>query len=107
MKIGRVKKRPSVKEKGAGKVESKMSCCARGMDMNLPNGQQNNDKCNIPKAKCSLAMAYVPFQQWGQIYEPERALDAGTLFPDLDKPFYGKKGSLLIFLPHFPVLIHF
>ena len=40
-----------------------------------------------------LAMAYVPFQQWGQTYEPERALDAGTLFPDLDKPFYGRKGE--------------
>lgn len=39
------------------------------------------------------AMAYVPFQQWGQTYEPERALDAGTLFPDLDKPFYGRRGE--------------
>lgn len=38
------------------------------------------------------AMAYVPFQQWGEVYEPERALDAGTLFPVLDKPFYGRKG---------------
>lgn len=39
------------------------------------------------------AMAYVPFQQWGQSYEPERALDEGTLFPVLDKPFYGRRGE--------------
>ena len=41
----------------------------------------------------ALAMAYVPYQSWGNVYEPERALDAGTLFPDLDKPFYGRKGG--------------
>lgn len=39
------------------------------------------------------AMAYVPCQQWGQTFEPERALDAGTLFPVLDKPFYGRRGE--------------
>lgn len=36
------------------------------------------------------AMAYVPFQQWNSnLHSAERALDAGTLFPVLDKPFYG------------------
>lgn len=39
-------------------------------------------------------MAYVPFQQWGEELHPmERALDAGTLFPVLDKPFYGRRGE--------------
>lgn len=38
-------------------------------------------------------MAYVPFQQWDKTFEPERALDAGTLFPVLDKPFYGRRGE--------------
>lgn len=34
------------------------------------------------------AMAYVPYQQWADdLHSPERALDAGTLFPVLDKPF--------------------
>ena len=37
------------------------------------------------------AMAYVPFQQFGRTFPPERALDAGTLFPELDKPFYGRR----------------
>lgn len=36
------------------------------------------------------AMAYVPFQQWDlSLHSPEKALDAGTLFPVLDKPFTG------------------
>lgn len=37
-----------------------------------------------------LAMAYVPWQEWKEIYEPPMALARGTLFPDLDKPFLGK-----------------
>ena len=39
-----------------------------------------------------LAMAYVPFQQWGEVYNDEEALCRGTIFPDLDLPF-GKGGS--------------
>ena len=39
-----------------------------------------------------LAMAYVPMQEYGLLYDLDDALEAGTLFPDLDKPFLGKKG---------------
>ncbi len=40
------------------------------------------------------AMAYVPFQQWSSsLHSAERALDVGTLFPVLDKPFYGRRGG--------------
>ena len=35
----------------------------------------------------SLAMAYVPFQQWGDVYSMDEALNRGTLFPDLEFPF--------------------
>ena len=38
-----------------------------------------------------VAMAYVPFQQYGAVYAPEEALANGTLFPDLDKPFTAGK----------------
>ncbi|MCY1714433.1 spore coat associated protein CotJA [Caproiciproducens galactitolivorans] len=41
-----------------------------------------------------VAMAYVPFQQFGTIYDPEKGLRSGTLFPDLDKPFLGGRGVL-------------
>ena len=38
-----------------------------------------------------LAMAYVPFQQWGEVFDNGEALDNGTLFPDLVFPF--RKGG--------------
>lgn len=38
-----------------------------------------------------LAMAYVPDQIWGDLYDEGVALQRGTLFPDLDKPFTGRK----------------
>ncbi len=34
-----------------------------------------------------VAMAYVPWQQFKDVYEPEVALCRGTLFAELDKPF--------------------
>ena len=40
-----------------------------------------------------LAMAYVHVQRFGEIYDPCTALIAGTLFPDLDKPFCGETVS--------------
>ena len=36
-----------------------------------------------------LAMAYVPWQTWMNVYEPCKGLSQGTIFPDLDKPFEG------------------
>lgn len=39
----------------------------------------------------SYAMAYVPFQTWRKVYDPSVALDRGTIFPELDKPFIGEE----------------
>lgn len=46
-------------------------------------------------AHVSLAMMYVPYQRFENIYEPEKALNQGTLFADLDMPFYGSKRRAL------------
>ena len=49
---------------------------------------------NINSYKCDdypIGMAYVPWQTFQNIYDPERALDAGTMFVELDKPFYGRR----------------
>lgn len=44
-----------------------------------------------------LAMASVPVQQWGLLYSEEEALRIGTIFQDLNKPFFaaeeGPKGE--------------
>lgn len=37
-----------------------------------------------------LAMSYVPFQKFENIYEIDTAFCAGTLFKALDKPFTGR-----------------
>ncbi len=37
-----------------------------------------------------LAMAYVPMQAFRETYEPKKALENGTLFPELNMPFKGK-----------------
>lgn len=43
-------------------------------------------------AETPLAMAYVPWQEWGDTYPENTALEKGTIFPSLDYPFYGKEG---------------
>ena len=40
----------------------------------------------------SLAMAYVPWKKWQSVYEPEKAINIGTIFPELNKPFTGRRG---------------
>ncbi len=40
----------------------------------------------------SIAMAYVPSQQFGGLYEPANALCQGTAFEALDLPFCGRRG---------------
>lgn len=45
-------------------------------------------------AECrSIAMAYVPWQHFSRTYELEQAIETGTIFPELDKPFTGKGGN--------------
>lgn len=41
----------------------------------------------------SLAMAYVPWQTWRDIYEAEKGFRCGTIFQELNMPFLGKGGS--------------
>ena len=38
-----------------------------------------------------LAIASVPYQNWGELYEQSKALRIGTIFRDLDKPFFASE----------------
>ena len=49
---------------------------------------------SISNQPLSLAMAYVPFQEFRDLNEPDEALAAGTLFRELDKPFYGQRRKM-------------
>ncbi|MBE5960748.1 MAG: spore coat associated protein CotJA [Lachnospiraceae bacterium] len=39
----------------------------------------------------SLAMAYVPWQPFQNVYEDAEAHDIGTIFADLNLDFYGRR----------------
>ena len=39
----------------------------------------------------ALAMVYAPVQNWRNAYDPQTALQRGTLFRELDMPFFGDK----------------
>ena len=52
----------------------------------LPRPDYNGDMSAFP-SDTPLAMAYVPFQKWGDTKSPEDALECGTLFSDLVYPF--------------------
>lgn len=42
--------------------------------------------------KYPLAMAYVPWQHFTKMYENlEKGYQASTIFPELDKPFTGRR----------------
>ncbi len=45
-----------------------------------------------PVERFPLAMAWVPWQPWEALYSDEEALNKGTLFPGLFKPFEGVVG---------------
>ena len=46
----------------------------------------------MPEQPQVVAMAYVPWQHFTQMYENlERGYKAGTIFPELDKPFTGRR----------------
>ena len=66
-----------------------------GMPIMLGNDPIETSEINKHSTTCDcldslpLAMAYVPFQKWRSTYSLEKALERGTLFPDLDLPFKG------------------
>jgi len=45
-----------------------------------------------PLAGMPVGMAYVPWQFFRETFEPDKALQCGTIFPELSKPFLGKGG---------------
>lgn len=49
---------------------------------NAMNGMTERFPQNTP-----IGMAYVPFQQWGEVYSEDEAFENGTLFPELNFPF--------------------
>lgn len=58
----------------------------RGEEIERPSRGQND--CMSGR---SLAMVYSPCQEFEGLYEGDAALMAGTIFRELEKPFYGAR----------------
>lgn len=65
------------------------------MEQNVLEPCYNPDYCVETSAGNNgvLAMAFVDMQPLDSVYETEKALERGTLFPNLDKPFYGGRNK--------------
>ena len=59
-------------------------------DFMNPEAGNRVEFSKIPLDMLPLTMAYIPMQKFGDVYSEDEALIKGTLFPDIDKPFYGK-----------------
>lgn len=72
----------------------------RAMVRNTVNAKPSNtcgcmhkegcDRGTEPVDQMVPAMCYVPWQKWEDIYCKEEALEKGTIFAQLDKPFLGR-----------------
>ncbi len=49
-----------------------------------------NTRNDICLYDAPLGMGYIPWQTWGDVYDLNNGLHAGTIFPCLDKPFTGR-----------------
>lgn len=56
----------------------------------VPSASKKLKFSDVPLDKLPLTMAYVPMQEFKDIYSENDALMRGTLFTELDKPFFGK-----------------
>lgn len=79
---------------------SSMGCMQRNMNRSYSGRNAANTECScsdgyseICKDDYPIGMTYVPWQQWRNIYEPDKALQRGTIFEELDKPFLGMRGG--------------
>lgn len=79
--------------------------CSKGCNQDYKKSCMNKSECKWEKTMpCTeyendeigcmpLAMAYVPWQEWGDVYTAECALAHGTIFPELVKPWWVSCGQ--------------
>lgn len=72
--------------------------CRRSQQRNVPGQRQMRSACCAQRKEAAglsdlaLAMAYVPWQEWREIYDIEKGFCCGTIFRELYKPFLGAGG---------------
>lgn len=102
---GNPRQNPHPAQKCSPPQESRMTCpssdckehtsCKESPSRNCNVHVRKDHHCHHPKDplwEMPLAMAYVPWQRWQEIYDICDGFRCGTIFRELDKPFHGKGG---------------
>lgn len=70
-------------------------CCPRPTVVHEEMGMNCNCKDTNPHMRHFMpGMAYVPMQEWGELYDLEDAHRQGTIFPELNYIFCGARGKM-------------
>ena len=88
----------------SGPVMPQMSCQGPAMFQNQMGSSQSMPGFSVQNTctntapghlerNYTVAMAYVPWQQWQRVYPMEQGFRQGTIFPDLDRPVYPRRCS--------------
>jgi len=70
-----------------------VSCCNNAVVGNIIAGGCADAACNKETTLSAypVAMAYVPWQDYGNIYQLQQAIQRGTIFRELDLDFAGRR----------------
>lgn len=68
-------------------------CCSNAVTGNIIVGGYADAACNKETTlrDYPIAMAYVPWQDYKNIYNPPQALQSGTMFAELNLDFAGRR----------------
>lgn len=68
-----------------GRTNGTQRRCQRNDSCSCSNSCMNDNSC---LSSFPLAMVYCPDQEWRELYNEDEALSAGTMFKELELPFY-------------------
>lgn len=79
-------KKVSSESLGFERQESRINCKGEEVPARVPT-PTTNQRGTWGLENYPLASVYSPIQHWRNLYDPDKALERGTLFGELDLPF--------------------
>ncbi len=68
--------------------------CARSGDIKHDRSGHDTDRRGWGLCGYPLGSVYAPLQEWRAVYDIETGLSRGTIFRELDMPWYGSGGGM-------------
>lgn len=78
---------------GCSCVHSAHKNTSCGCQADRDDNNNCDDNCETNDCYCQIAIANVPMQQWKGTYPVEKGFMRGTIFQELDLPFYGRRNK--------------